>query len=85
MSISIGAEYTLPDEDDDRQGSGSHTSERMAVVDDLNVKLQVIFFRTRRKCTFRISCSYCPLICVYSTRVQSSNSPSSSPRHIAIM
>lgn len=46
MSISIGAGYDLPEEKhrvtNNQEGSGGgHDSERMAVVDDLNDKLQV--------------------------------------------
>lgn len=40
MSISIGAEYRLPEEQD-RTDDRSHDPERSAIVDDLNNKLQV--------------------------------------------
>lgn len=42
MSISIGTGYQLPEEQNRRESSASaHEPERMAVVDDLNDKLQV--------------------------------------------
>lgn len=39
MSISIGAGYSLPEEED--RADDPNSSERTAVVDDLNAKLQV--------------------------------------------
>ena len=42
MSISIGAEYRLPEEQDkDKTDDRSYDPERSAIVDDLNNKLQV--------------------------------------------
>lgn len=41
MSISIGAGYDLPEEQKNKTDGVSHDPERMAVVDDLNDKLQV--------------------------------------------
>lgn len=41
MSISIGAGYNLPEEQDRTGGGGPHDPERIAIVDDLNDKLQV--------------------------------------------
>lgn len=44
MSISIGAGYDLPEDQNKKGDGGSHEPERIAVVDDLNDKLQVCVF-----------------------------------------
>lgn len=53
MSISIGAEYGLPEEDEERPDPESRASQRVGVEDDLNVKLQVkfprVYCRKKRK------------------------------------